>query len=108
MLNVSTHNTSPPTWRRGSDTAGSGAGSRGHSTQGRRSNEIAGITEEDEEEALREEDEDIEEVDEFSPVLKEEGEFVEVLEEEEEEEQVGEREGKPPATPPKDRVVGKT
>lgn len=100
MLNVSTQNMSPPTWRRGSETAGN-AGSRGHSTQGRRSNEIVGITEEDEEEALREEDEDVEEVDEFSPVLKEEGEFVEVLEE-------GDEDEKPPATLPKDKVAVKT
>lgn len=86
MLNVGGATGSPTTWR-GNRVGDSG--SRNHSVQGRRSGEIMGITEEDEEE--EEEDMEIEEVDEFSPVLKD-GEFIEEVEE------------KPPATPPKDKV----
>jgi hypothetical protein len=71
MLNVSTHGgNSPANWRRGGEAA-----SRNTSVQGRRSGEILGITEEDEEE-----DEDgeefVEEVDDFRTKLAP-GEFVE-------------------------------
>ncbi|KAH8726336.1 kinase-like domain-containing protein [Phaeosphaeriaceae sp. PMI808] len=72
MLNVNTQNNTAG-WRRTSDT-----GSRSHSVQGRRSGEIMGITEEEE----------VEEVDDFSPNLKP-GEFI--VEEE-----------KAPPTPPKE------
>ncbi|KAH7401893.1 kinase-like domain-containing protein [Phaeosphaeria sp. MPI-PUGE-AT-0046c] len=77
MLNVNTQG-SPAGggWRRTSD----GAGSRSHS-QGRRSGEIMGITEEEEEE------EDVEEVDDFGSAGLKEGEFVD--------------EEEKPATPPK-------
>lgn len=87
MLNVNTQG-SPGGWRRTSET-----GSRSHSVQGRRSGEIMGITEEEEEEeeGEEEEEEDIEEVDDFSPGLKE-GEFIE-------------EEKPPPPTPPKELKI---
>ncbi|KAF1360173.1 kinase-like protein [Lizonia empirigonia] len=59
-------------WR---SRSGGEAASRGASTQGRRSGEIMGITEEEEDE-----DEDIEEVDDFSPGLRP-GEFVDEADE---------------------------
>lgn len=82
MLSVST-GVSPVTgtWRNRSISGE--ASSRGTSVQGRRSGEIMGITEEDEEE----EDEFVEEVDDFKGALRE-GEFVE-------------EEEKGPVTPPK-------
>lgn len=67
MLNLNIHTGSPATRGRG---LGEGTGSRGTSVQGRRSGEIMGIEEEDEDE--------IEEVEEFSPVI---GSAVEVIEE---------------------------
>ena len=72
MLNVNTGmagSGSPNGWRSRSGDAGSGHGSRGGSVQGRRSGEILGITEEDEEE-------EVEEVETFGGRLGE-GEFVE-------------------------------
>ena len=68
MLSLST--SSPASRGRG---LGEGAGSRGTSVQGRRSGEITGIEEEDED--------DIEEVEEFSPVIGGPAECVEVVEE---------------------------
>ncbi|KAJ4380230.1 hypothetical protein N0V86_004539 [Didymella sp. IMI 355093] len=66
--NIATANTP---WRSRSGGGGAGdAGSRGQSVQGRRSAEIGGIVEEDEEEEM-----EIEEVDDFSPGLKP-GEFI--------------------------------
>jgi hypothetical protein len=68
MLNVNT-SSSPAGggWRRTSDSAGS----RSHSVQGRRSQEIMGIAEEEEEE-----EEEVEEVDDFATAGLKEGEFV--------------------------------
>ena len=67
MLNINTHNS--PSSGRG--RLGSESISRSGSVQGRRSGEIMGIAEEEEDE------DEIEEVEEFSPVMTKEGEFVE-------------------------------
>ncbi|KAL6708748.1 hypothetical protein ACN47E_002444 [Coniothyrium glycines] len=93
MLSVSTGSAAIPTtsWRNRNISGGSGGGgdpgSRGTSVQGRRSGEIMGITEEEEEV----EDEDgmfVEEVEDFKGVL-EEGEFVVEEDEEKEKEKHG-------------------
>jgi len=67
MLNLSTHTGSPTARMRGE----SATGSRSTSVQGRRSGDFMGITEEEEE--------DVEEVEEFSPVMASMGEVVEEL-----------------------------